>query len=98
MPYVTENQTYVLRWIDTSAMICDPFTKIGNAQFKDHMVQTMESGYFDLTATEESQLKKLKTQKVRMQKALAEATGEKVRSADDSTLHNHKLWCEQFCE
>ena len=74
---ITENQTDKPRWVDTSAMICDPFTKVGREDFKDRMVQTLQTGYFDLTPTEESQLKKLKTQKARLQKASEKAAAKK---------------------
>ena len=39
------------RWIDTSAMIADPLTKVMNA---DRMIKTFETGIFDMTPTEES--------------------------------------------
>ena len=39
------------RWIDTSAMIADPLTKVMNA---DRMTKTFETGIFDMTPTEES--------------------------------------------
>ena len=40
---ITENQTDKPRWVDTSAMICDPFTKVGREDFKDRMVQTLQT-------------------------------------------------------
>ena len=39
------------RWIDTSAMIADPLTKVMKA---DKMIKTFETGIFDMTPTEES--------------------------------------------
>jgi hypothetical protein len=39
------------RWIDTSAMIADPLTKVMNAE---RMIKTFETGVFDMTPTEES--------------------------------------------
>ena len=71
---IEENQTDKPRWIDTSAMICDSLTKAGNEKFKERLVQTMQTGYFDLTASPESQLKKMKQQKVRMENALSKVS------------------------
>ena len=51
------------RWIDTSTMICDPLTKAGNDKFYDRLVECMKTGWFDLTATAESILCKMRKQK-----------------------------------
>jgi len=68
---ITEQQTDKPRWIDTSAMLCDPLTKQGNANFASRLVQTMETGWFDFEGTPESQLKKLKQQKARADRSSA---------------------------
>ena len=67
---ITENQHSKPRWIDTSTMICDPLTKAGTFRFADRLVSTMETGVLDLRATAQSQLKKLKQQKLRMDRSL----------------------------
>ena len=51
-------------------MICDPLTKAGAKNFADRLVSCMTSGLLDLEPTADSQLKKLKQQKLRQQKAL----------------------------
>ena len=59
---ITEQQHDKPRWIDTSAMICDPLTKFGPEQFASRLISTMESGLLDLTATASSQMKKMRQQ------------------------------------
>ena len=54
-------------------MICDPLTKFGNEAFASRLVQCMETGRLDLTATVSSELKKMKQQKARMEKALSKS-------------------------
>ena len=44
---MTESQHDKPRWIDTSAMICDPLTKAGNDKFAERLVNCMETGWFD---------------------------------------------------
>ena len=69
--YITENQNDKIRWIDTSIMLCDPLTKSGSKGFADKLIQTMQTGAMTLEATEESQLRKLRQQKLRLDKVLA---------------------------
>ena len=68
--YITEDQNDKIQWIDTSTMICDPLTKAGPAGFANRLIKCMQSGFMDLEPTPESQLKKMKQQKMRMEKAL----------------------------
>ena len=58
------------RWIDTSAMICDPLTKAGNEHFDKRLVTTMTTGRLSLEASPASQLKTMKQQKARQAKYL----------------------------
>ena len=67
--YLTEDQFDKIRWIDTSAMICDPLTKAGPKGFADRMNNTMSTGVFSLEADAASQLKKMRNQKMRMERA-----------------------------
>ena len=74
--YLTDDQHDKIRWIDTSAMICDPLTKAGPSvkgteKFNQQLVQSMTTGILRLEASAESQLKKLSQQKARQAKALA---------------------------
>ena len=64
------------RWIDTSTMIADPLTKDGNDKFYSRLEETMVSGWISFTPTPESELKKLKQQKARREKALGRTTSE----------------------
>ena len=50
------------RWIDTSAMIADPSTKVMNAE---RMTKTFETGVFDMTPIEESLRMKEKNRECR---------------------------------
>ena len=52
---ITEQQHDKPRWIDTSAIICDPLTKSGPEQFASRLISTMESGLLDLAGTVSSQ-------------------------------------------
>ena len=54
-----ENQHDKPRWIDTSAMICDPLTKAGTDKFHSRLGGVMESGWLNLEATPKSKAKKL---------------------------------------
>ena len=65
-----EDQHDKPRWIDTSAMICDPLTKAGTDKFHTRLVKTMETGLLDLEATPESTLKKMAKQKKSLQKIM----------------------------
>ena len=67
--YITEDQHDRCRWIDTSAMICDPLTKHGPKGFDQRLIDTMSTGHLSLEPSAESQLKKLKNQKARAAKA-----------------------------
>ena len=50
------------RWIDTSVMLADPFTK---AMAADRLVAAMEAGHFDIRPTAESLMIKEKNRVVR---------------------------------
>ena len=78
-----EDQHDKPRWIDTSAMICDPLTKAGTDKFHKRLVDTMESGWFDLEATPESQLRKMSKQKKALQKIDEEDEKEAFYWKDD---------------
>ena len=67
---ITDQQCNKPRWIDTSTMIADPLTKFGNENFSKRLVDTMMSGWLDLTATPESQLRKMQQQKLRLNRIL----------------------------
>ena len=67
---LSEEQYNKPRWIDTSAMICDPLTKHGNESFASRVVETMETGKLNLTPSPSSVLKKMSQQKARMSKIL----------------------------
>ena len=58
------------RWIDTSTMICDCLTKFGNEHFARPLTLTMETGILDLTPTANSQLKKMRQQRARLDRIL----------------------------
>ena len=77
--YLEEDQHDKIRWIDTSTMICDPLTKAGPLNFAQRLIETMQTGSLNLEPTAESQLKKLKQQKMRQEKALA-----KTQDGDDT--------------
>ena len=64
-----EDQHDKIRWIDTSAMPCDPLTKAGPRGFADRLIKTMVTGILDLEPSVESEMKKLHNQKVRQEKA-----------------------------
>ena len=75
------------RWIDTSAMICDPLTKAGTDKFHSRLVGTMESGWLSLEATPESRAKKLSKTKKKIQELDEEAQLE----VDDKE-EGHSFW------
>ena len=54
-------------------MICDPLTKYGNEAFPQRLVKLMETGELDLEATVNSELKKMRQQKARLEKAMNKA-------------------------
>ena len=60
------------RWIDTSTMIADPLTKQGNEKFYNCLDDTVNTGWISFIPRAESQLKKLKQQKVRRERALGQ--------------------------
>ena len=70
---IEENQFDKPRWIDTSTMLCDPLTKYGNEAFPQRLVKTMETGILDLTPTVTSELKKMRQQKARLERAMSKA-------------------------
>ena len=55
-------------WIDASTMLCDPLTKHGNEAFAAQLGKTMQAGYLNLVATANSELKKMRQQKARLDK------------------------------
>ena len=68
-----EKQHDKISWIDTSAMICDPLTKGGPKGFTDRLVQTMTTGWFTTEPSVSSQIKKMKQQKMRLERALSKS-------------------------
>ena len=72
--YINENQHDKIRWTDTSTMICDPLTKAGAKGFANRLIDCMQNGVLNLEPTVESQMKKLKQQKLRQQRALRKGT------------------------
>ena len=70
---ITEDQIDKIRWIDTSTMLCDPLTKAGSKGFADRLTDCMKTGEFSLEPTTESQMKKLRQQKLRQDRALGKA-------------------------
>ena len=81
---MTEDQHEKPRWIDTSAMICDPLTKAGNFKFADRLVTALSTGLFDTRATPESTLKKLAKQK-------NSKTMKEVSVENPDNVYNHDL-------
>ena len=67
--YLSEDEHDRIRWIDTSTMLCDPLTKAGGKNFADRLIKCMQTGELSLEATAESQMRKLKQQKGRQDKA-----------------------------
>jgi hypothetical protein len=67
---ITEEQTDKPRWIDTSAMICDSLTKPCNEKTAARLVETMKTGWLNLEASAESQVRKMKQQKLRRERSL----------------------------
>ena len=82
--YITEDQTDRIRWIDTSAMICDPLTKAGPKGFADRLNSTMRTGELSLEPSVESQMKKLKNQKLRQQRAAEKLELKEREIAEDA--------------
>ena len=60
-----ENPTDRVRWIDTSAMVCDSLTKDGHERIYDRMIEMLNMGVLRLNATPGSELQKLRQQKQR---------------------------------
>ena len=87
--YITEDQHDKIRWIDTSTMLCDPLTKAGPKGFADRLINSLTTGELSLDATVESQMKKLRQQKIRQDKALGKtASAEpKDETLEDSVDH-----------
>ena len=65
---ITDEQHDKPRWIDTSTMICDPLTKTGPKNFAARLRKTMATGWLDLTPTNESLIRKMQQQRLRLQK------------------------------
>jgi hypothetical protein len=73
-----------VRWIDTSAMVCDPLTKSGTKNFADRLVEMYSTGWFSSEATAASQIKKMKQQKARLERTLAKADSQTTTAASAS--------------
>ena len=71
-----------VRWIDTTCMVVDCLIK---RMRQDLMIRLMDSGVLCLTATAESQLLKLRKQKLRAQRK-AQCT------VDDEHVHRPNAW------
>ena len=65
-----DDQHDQVRWIDTSTMICDPLTKMGNSEFPKRLVSCMTTGWLDLEPTLQSEMKKMSQQSRRLKKAM----------------------------
>ena len=66
-------------------MICDPLTKAGPKGFADRMNNTISTGEFSLEADAASQLKKMRNQKMRMERAaLKQQTSEVKAPSEDN--------------
>eukprot|EP00973_Karenia_brevis_P074404 10338181-Karenia_brevis.AAC.1 len=59
------NQTDRIRWIDTSAMFCDPLTKVGSEKFNEGLETSLHDAYFDITQIPKSIVKEMRLQKAR---------------------------------
>jgi hypothetical protein len=81
--YIEEEQNDKIRWIDTSTMICDPLTKAGPQGFSDRLLDVLQTSYLSLEPTVQSQLKKLRQQKARMQKTLEKNSEMPAENSDD---------------
>ena len=88
---MTEDQHDKPRWIDTSAMIVDPLTKAGTEWFHDRLVNTLETNWFDLRATPESELKKLAKQKRSMEKIKDDAEDKEEKEVSDDIWYSAYL-------
>ena len=62
---IKEGQTSMVKWIDTSIMLCDPLTKEGKPGFADKLIEAYTTGRFSTKPTVESEMRKLKAQKAR---------------------------------
>ena len=79
-----DQQTDKPRWIDTSAMICDPLTKTGPTGFAERLRRTMTSGILTLRPSEKSQLRKIQQQRTRLNTIKAnEQPSRGIRCAPD---------------
>ena len=67
------DQTDKIIWIDTSAMLADPLTKVMKPT---RLLEALETGRLTFEATAESQLTKLRKQKIRMKKNELAMAGE----------------------
>ena len=66
---ISQRISMMIRWIDTSTMICDPLTKAGPQGFASRLQDCMCTGNLSLEPTVESQMKKLQQQKRRRERA-----------------------------
>ena len=71
---ITSEDNDKIRWIDTSTMIADPLTKSGNEKFTKPMDTTMMSGRINFIPSDESVMKKMKSQKARLMKVMEKNT------------------------
>ena len=67
------DQPDIIRWIDTSAMLCDSLTKSMKA---DTLIKAMQDGVLNLAATDASIIQKMKKQKQRRATDEADADAE----------------------
>ena len=65
-------------------MLCDPLTKAGPKGFANRLIDCMTTGHFSLEPTVESQMKKLKQQKARMEKTLSKASSNATMHAEEN--------------
>ena len=82
--YIHEDQHDKIRWIDTSAMICDPLTKAGPKGFENRLVDVMCTGALSLEPTVESQMRKLQQQKRRREKTEEKASSKQAADVKDN--------------
>ena len=83
---VKEQQHDQVRWIDTSTMLCDPLTKYGEKDSRI-LVTAYSTGFMDLEATAESEMRKMKARKSRQN-----AKEEKKVNSTDKYLGSKKQY------
>ena len=75
---IKDGQTSMVKWIDTSVMLCDPLTKEGKPGFANRLIEAYTTGVFSTRPTAESEMRKMKAQKAR------KVTREKTSKAKDA--------------